>query len=140
MSAAPAAPASTKRPATMSKATRSNPLFILASFGLEVDTASFPPLFRPLPTLFPPPKSSFSVREWIELPVRLDELPPVREPVRLEYEEQHDDEPEDPLLERDRELGEAGEVRGDRCRHGRKKLRQEHHEDGPEDGAYDASQ
>src|SRR5512140_1913860 len=83
---------------------------------------------------------SFSVGKRVQLPVRLDHIPAVRQSVGLEDEEQDDDPAEDPLLQRDGRSRDPGEVRPEMGRHHREQLRQQDHEDRAEDRSDDAPQ
>src|SRR5512140_1386737 len=83
---------------------------------------------------------SFSVGKRVKFPVRLDHIPAVRQSVGLEDEEQDDDPAEDPLLQRDGRSRDPGEVRPEMGRHHREQLRQQDHEDRPEDRSDDAPQ
>src|SRR5450759_182066 len=81
-----------------------------------------------------------SVAERVELPIGLDQPPPVGEAVRLEDQEKDNDDPEDAVLEAHDQKADLREDLRERSRSDRQKLRQEGHEDGAEDGAQDASE
>src|SRR6266568_8633242 len=81
-----------------------------------------------------------SVRERVELPVRLDEPPPGGEAVRLEDQEENDDEPEQAHLERSEERGEVRVAVGHRAGEDPEQLREERHEHGAEDRPLHAAQ
>src|SRR6266540_2150883 len=83
---------------------------------------------------------SLSVREGVELPVVPDRVPPRGHAVRLEEQEEHDREPEDPGLERREEVDELREGVRELARPHAEHLRQDRDEDRPEDRAEDRAE
>src|SRR5512136_3341845 len=74
------------------------------------------------------------VRERVQLPVRLDVVPPGGHPVRLEDQEEDHHQAEDPGLDGSDDDHEAGPVVAERVSGEAQHLRQQGDEDGAEDG------
>src|SRR5690348_18391826 len=80
------------------------------------------------------------IREWIQLPVRLDAVPPGGHAVRLEDQEEHDREAEDAELERGEELHQLRQLIRQRAGDDAEHFGQERDERGAEDRAEHAAE